>query len=82
MAPVGYPERAVVGRPARRLKNLRRLREQRALSQAELAERAGLSRATVVSLESERAGAQYATIRKLAEVLNVEPADLLGPGAD
>jgi transcriptional regulator with XRE-family HTH domain len=79
---VRYPEPAVVGRPARRLKSLRRLRERRALSQAELAEQAGVSRATIVSLESGRAGAQYATMRRLAEVLGVEPAELLGPEED
>jgi transcriptional regulator with XRE-family HTH domain len=56
---------------------LRRLREQAALSQAELAQKAGLSRATVVSLESGRAGAQYATVRKIAQVLGVEPAELM-----
>jgi transcriptional regulator with XRE-family HTH domain len=66
----------MVGRPARRLSALRRLRESRVLSQAELAERAGVARATVVSLETGRAGAQYATIRKLAKALGIEPNEL------
>ena len=63
MMGIDYSEEAVVGRPARRLPALRRLREQRALSQEELAKTAGLSRATIVSLETGKAGAQYATIR-------------------
>jgi transcriptional regulator with XRE-family HTH domain len=77
MPNIGYADPGVVGRPARRLPGLRRLREQAALSQAELAQKAGLSRATVVSLESGRAGAQYATVRKIAQVLSVEPAELM-----
>lgn len=79
MTNIGYADPAVAGRPARRLPALRRLRERVALSQAELAEKAGLSRATVVSLESGRSGAQYATVRKIAQVLGVEPADLMAP---
>ena len=58
---------------------LRRIRERQALSQAELAERSGVSPATIVSLESGRAGAQYGTIRKIAQALGVEPADLMEP---
>src|ERR1700687_995918 len=72
----------VGGRPARRLKRLRVIREARAMSQAELAEQSELSRATIVSLESGRAGAQYATIRRIAEVLGVEPAELMEPNTD
>jgi len=49
------------------------------LSQAELAKRSGVSRATIVSIESGRAGAQYGTIRKSAQALGVEPADLMEP---
>ena len=76
---IEYPAAAVVGRPGRRLAGLRRIRERQALSQAELAERSGLSRATIVSLESGRAGAQYGTIRKIAKALGVEPAELMEP---
>jgi transcriptional regulator with XRE-family HTH domain len=79
MVEVRYPASSVVGRPGRRLTELRRVRERLALSQAELAERSGLSRTTIVSLESGRGGAQYSTMRKLAEVLGVQPADLMGP---
>jgi len=76
---IAYPPAAVAGRPGRRLTELRRIRERQALSQAELAERSGVSRATIVSLESGRAGAQYGTIRKIAQALGVEPADLMEP---
>jgi transcriptional regulator with XRE-family HTH domain len=76
---IRYDAKAVVGRPGRRLTELRRLRERLALSQAELAERSGLSRTTIVSLEAGKAGAQYASIRKLAEILGVEPVALMGP---
>lgn len=55
------------------------MRERQALSQAELAESAGVTRATIVSLESGRAGAQYETIRKLAKALGVPPAELMDP---
>jgi transcriptional regulator with XRE-family HTH domain len=80
MIQVEYADDSVVGRPARRLPALRRLREQRALSQDELAKSAELSRATVVSLETGKAGAQYATIRKLAKALDVELAELMDEG--
>jgi putative molybdopterin biosynthesis protein len=73
-----YNAADVVGRPARRLKRLRAIREAHAMSQAELAQKAELSRATIGSLESGRAGAQYATIRRIAEALDVQPADLYG----
>jgi len=76
---IEYPAAAVVGRPGRRLTELRRIRQRQALSQAELANRSGVSRATIVSLESGRAGAQYGTIRKIAQALGVEPADLMEP---
>ena len=79
MVNVEYSEQAVVGRPAQRLPKLRHLRQRRALSQAELAERSGLSRHTIVAIETGRTGAQYSTIRKLAEALDVEPADLMEP---
>ena len=55
---------------------LRRLREQQALTQAELAERAGLSRVSVQKLE--RGGnARVSTARKLARALRVKPVELM-----
>jgi transcriptional regulator with XRE-family HTH domain len=56
---------------------LRRYRTQQALSQEELAEKAGLVRSTVLKLESGRAKPRPSTIRKLAKALGVKPADLM-----
>lgn len=56
---------------------LREWREARALTQVELAELADLSSRSVAGYEA-GAGARPPTVRKLAQVLNVEIADLLG----
>jgi transcriptional regulator with XRE-family HTH domain len=56
---------------------LREWREARALTQVELAERAGLSSRSVAGYEA-GAGARPPTVRKLAEALGVEVADLRG----
>jgi transcriptional regulator with XRE-family HTH domain len=56
--------------------NLRAVREARLLSQTELAERAGLTQASVSHLERGRS-AQGSTVRKLARALRVRPAKLL-----
>ena len=61
----------------RRLGRLREVRESKFLSQQEMADRAGLSRVAITRLESGQVSAQYATIRKLAEALGVEPAELV-----
>ncbi len=59
--------------------NLKRLRLERFLSQAELAQRAGMSKATIIRLEA-GTGAPYGrTIRQLAEALDVEPRELATP---
>jgi transcriptional regulator with XRE-family HTH domain len=57
--------------------NLRRLRNASGLSQDDLAYQAGVSRSYLSQLEK---GAFYASLRivgRLAEALNVEPAELL-----
>ena len=57
--------------------NLRRWRNQRGLSQDDLAYEAGVSRSYLSQLEK---GAYYASLKivgRLAEALNVEPAELL-----
>lgn len=56
---------------------LRYLRLRQALSQAELAERAGISRITIIKLEADaRRDAWPQTVRKLARALGVRPAEL------
>jgi transcriptional regulator with XRE-family HTH domain len=57
--------------------NVRRLRELRALSQRDLAAKAGLSVTTVNRIESRRHKATHKTVRKLAEALGVTPEELL-----
>ena len=56
---------------------LKRLREDRVLSQRELAQMAGLTHVTVWRLENSSTQAHAQTIRKLAEVLGVEPRELV-----
>ncbi len=57
---------------------LREWRARAALSQEELRDLSGVSRATIADLEAGKRGAQPRTIRKLAEALDVEPDDLYG----
>ena len=56
---------------------IRELRVQRALSLRALGERSGVSFATINNLENETRPARLATIRKLAEALDVEPKELM-----
>jgi DNA-binding XRE family transcriptional regulator len=63
-----------------KLARLRQVREGKFLSQAELAEKAGVSRVTIVELESGRVEARWSTSRKIAEALGVEPGELVAPG--
>lgn len=56
--------------------NLKRLREDRALSIRELAEASGVSHTTIWGHERGKEGAHPRTIRKLAEALGVAPRDL------
>lgn len=56
---------------------IREWRERRSLSQAELAERAGIAKLTVTRLEgSEPIRPHPRTVRSLAQALEVEPMDL------
>ena len=55
---------------------LRGLRDRASLSQEELAERAGVSRATIAALELGKRKPHPKTRRKLAEALGVEPHEL------
>ena len=60
------------------LSRLKGLRERKALTQEELAHKAGINRVTLARIET---GAQPypATVRKLADALGVEPAELMEP---
>jgi transcriptional regulator with XRE-family HTH domain len=58
---------------------LRRLRQQRFLSQAELARRAGLHKLTIGRLEAGKTAPYARTIRQLASVLGVPPEQLASP---
>jgi transcriptional regulator with XRE-family HTH domain len=56
---------------------MKRLREERVLSQRELASMAGLTQMTVWRIENGYRDARPQTIRKLARVLGVEPKELV-----
>ncbi len=58
------------------MKKLKRLREDRVLSQRELARLAGLAYGTVWRIENGYPDAHTSTIRKLAGALGVEPREL------
>ena len=57
--------------------NLKRLRTLNALTQVELAQRAGLTTAAVARIERDEVEPRPSTLRKLANVLNVQPRDLI-----
>jgi DNA-binding XRE family transcriptional regulator len=54
-----------------------RLRQERDLSQTQLAVKAKLSPRTIFQLENNRNKARHETIVKLAQALDVEPSDLI-----
>ena len=58
---------------------LRRARERALLTQAELAERAGIQRATVNRIETGATAARFTTVRKLAAALDIDPTELMAP---
>ena len=59
--------------------NLRRVRERRLLTQAELAARAGVQRVTINRIETGATLARFSTVRRLAAALGVDPAELMAP---
>ncbi len=61
--------------------NLRRMRRQQGLSQEALAEKAGIHRTYVGSVEREERNISIDNICRLAWALGVEPRDLLDRGA-
>ncbi len=56
---------------------LKEYREKRMMTQMELAERSGVSRASIARLETTDTKATPRTARKLAEVLRVRPQTLV-----
>ena len=56
---------------------LRRLRRRAALSQQELARRAGTTQETISRLERGHHDARGSTLRRLAKALGVEPRELM-----
>ena len=57
---------------------LKEKREQRALSQQDLADRSTVAKSTIVRIENEQHKPNWVTIRKLAGALECEPSDLVG----
>jgi transcriptional regulator with XRE-family HTH domain len=53
-------------------KNLKWLREDRLLTQAELAERAGIALSSLVRIENDQVNPRFTSIRKLATALGVD----------
>jgi transcriptional regulator with XRE-family HTH domain len=62
-----------------KLPRLRSIRERQALNQRELAEKAGLTPASLSRIETGTQEPYMSTVRKLAKALGVEPADLMTP---
>jgi len=60
------------------LSGLRQARERRLLTQAELAGRASMTAATISRIETGMTKARISTVRRLAEALDVDPAELTG----
>jgi transcriptional regulator with XRE-family HTH domain len=60
------------------LERLRYIREQAGYSQQDLADKAGVSQHTISEIELGRRKPQGRTLRKLAQALGIEVADLLG----
>jgi transcriptional regulator with XRE-family HTH domain len=56
---------------------LRRLRRERAFSQQDVERMTGVAQATLSDLEQGKRGARASTLRKLAELLGVEPKELI-----
>jgi len=56
---------------------LKRLRIRRALTQQELAERAGISTNALNRIELNKAEPHMSTLRKLAHALGVDPTELI-----
>jgi transcriptional regulator with XRE-family HTH domain len=56
---------------------LRKLRRERTLSQQDVERISGIAQATLSDLEQGKRGARTSTLRKLAELLDVQPKELI-----
>lgn len=63
-------------------KRLQALRAEQALTLRDLGARSGVAYDTINKLELGRRGAHASTIRRLAQALGVEPAELIEKGGD
>lgn len=59
------------------MENIRRIREERGMSQRALADRAGVVKSTIYEAEAGRHIPRIQTLEKIANALGVEIADLL-----
>ena len=59
---------------------LRETRKRKLLTQEELAERSGVGVATIIRIERNQVEPRGSTIRRLAEALEVDPAELVREG--
>lgn len=57
---------------------LKQIRTRRALTQEQVAERANITTAAVARIERNEAEPRMTTLRKLAQALEVDPAELIG----
>jgi transcriptional regulator with XRE-family HTH domain len=65
-----------------KLTRLKDIRQRKALTQQQLAERAGVNRVTIARIEGGKDEPFPTTVRKVADALGVEPEDLLEPVAE
>jgi transcriptional regulator with XRE-family HTH domain len=65
-----------------KLTRLKDVRQRKALTQQQLAERAGVNRVTIARIESGTDEPFPTTVRKVADALGVEPEELLEPVAE
>ena len=56
---------------------LRKLRRERALSQQDVERITGIAQATLSDLEQGKRGARASTLRRLAEILEIAPKELM-----
>ena len=65
-----------------KLTRLKDVRQRKALTQQQLAEKAGVNRVTIARIEGGKDEPFPTTVRKVADALGVEPEELLAPVAE